>query len=135
MASDFVENRGVSAGEKLRNVTVFSKDISSTGFRKGLVFLVLLGLIIRVGFYLEHAHTPSFGVPTLDQKYYDTVARMLLQGEDLHKLHGFRPLLYPMYLAGCYKAGGSWGIDLALFLQHLFGIGTGVVVGLLGARL
>ena len=50
---------------------------------------------------MEHAHNPSFGVPTLDQKYYDTVARMLLAGEDLHMLHGFRPLLYPMFLAVC----------------------------------
>lgn len=135
MANEIVENPGVSAGDKFRNVTIFTKDISSVGFRKGLVLLVLLGLIIRVGFYLEHAHTPSFGVPTLDQKYYDTVARMLLQGEDLHELHGFRPLLYPMFLAGCYKVGGSWGVDLALFLQHLMGIGTGIVVALMGAGL
>lgn len=133
MVNEIAENPGLGAGDKLRNVAFFSKDISTLGFRKGLMVLVLLGLIIRVGFYLEHAHTPSFGVPTLDQKYYDTVARMLLQGEDLHELHGFRPLLYPMYLAACYKIGGSWGVDLALFLQHLMGIATGIVVALLGA--
>ena len=90
---------------------------------------------MRIGFYVEHANTPSFGVPTLDQKYYDTVAKMLLAGEDLHELHGFRPLLYPMFLAFFYKLGGSWGVDLALLAQHLLGIATGLLVALLGVRL
>ncbi len=110
-------------------------DIPQELFHRCLVFLFLLGLVIRIGFFIEHAHNPSFGVPTLDQKYYDRVARMLLAGEDLHQLHGFRPLLYPMFLAAVYKAGGSWGIDLALLVQHLLGISTGIVVALLGARL
>ncbi len=84
---------------------------------------------------VEHARTPSFGVPTLDQKYYDTAARMLLGGEDLHLLHGLRPLLYPMFLAVLYKLGGSHGIDLAVAVQHLLGVLTGVLAALLGARL
>ena len=74
-------------------------------------------------------------MPTLDQKYYDTVAKMLLAGEDLHELHAFRPLLYPMFLAFFYKLGGNWGVDLALLVQHLLGIATGLLVALLGARL
>ncbi len=115
--------------------SAFGKDISAAGFNKALVLLVLLGLIVRIGFLVEHARSPSFGVPTLDQKYYDTVARMLLAGEDLHELHGFRPLLYPMFLAAWYTVGGAWGIDLALFVQHLLGVATGVLVALLGARL
>jgi tetratricopeptide (TPR) repeat protein len=114
---------------------IFGRDISALAFRKALVFLCLLGLIIRIAFLVEHARTPSFGVPTLDGKYYDTVANMLLAGEDLHELHGFRPLLYPMLLAACYKLGGSWGIDLALILQHFLGVATGLIVALLGARL
>ncbi len=111
------------------------KDISAQSFKKYLVLLALLGLIVRMGYLVEHAHSPSYGVPTLDQKYYDTVGRMLLAGEDLHQLHGFRPLLYPMFLAVWYKIGGTWGIDLALFVQHLLGVGTGIIVALLGARL
>jgi Flp pilus assembly protein TadD len=113
----------------------FGKDLSPSGFRKGMALLFLLGLLVRIGFLLEHAYTPSFGVPTLDQKYYDTVARMLLAGNDLHQLHGFRPLLYPMFLASCYQLGGSWGVDLAVVVQHLLGVGTGLIVALLGARL
>lgn len=124
-----------SAGAGLPNASILGNDVSSAHFRRGLIILVLLGLIIRVGFFLEHSHTPSFGVPTLDQKYYDMVARMLLEGQDLRELHGLRPLLYPMFLAGCYKLGGSWGIDLAIFVQHLMGVGTGLIVALLGARL
>ena len=113
----------------------FGEDISALAFKKALVFLSVLGLVVRIGFIMEHVHSPSFGVPTLDQKYYDTVARMLLAGEDLHELHGFRPLLYPMFLAVMYKLGGSWGVDLALLVQHLLGTATGVIVALLGARL
>jgi tetratricopeptide (TPR) repeat protein len=121
--------------EETNGRSIFGEDISAAGFNRALVFLILLGLIVRIGFYVEHAHTPSFGVPTLDQKYYDTVAKMLVAGEDLHELHAFRPLLYPMFLACFYKLGGNWGVDLALLVQHLLGIATGLLVALLGARL
>src|SRR5215472_10884333 len=109
-----VTNETSTAGVPHREPpTGFCTDISVQVFKKGLVALALLGLVVRIGFFLEHAHSPSFGVPTLDQVYYDTVARMLLAGEDLHQLHGFRPLLYPMFLALCYKLGGCGGVDLA----------------------
>ena len=121
--------------EEANAISIFGKDISAAGFNRALVLLVLLGLVVRVGFYLEHANSPSFGVPTLDQKYYDTVAKMLLAGEDLHELHAFRPLLYPIFLAFFYKLGGNWGVDLVLLVQHLLGIATGLLVALLGARL
>jgi Tfp pilus assembly protein PilF len=113
----------------------FGKDISAGVFKHYLVYLFLLGLIVRAGFLVEHARTPSFGVPTLDQKYYDAVARMLLAGEDLHQLHGFRPLLYPVFVAVFYKLGGARGIDLTVAAQHLLGVLTGVLAALLGARL
>ncbi len=112
-----------------------TRDISPGAYKKGLLILFLAGLMIRTAFLVEHARTPSFAVPTLDQVYYDTVARMLLTGEDLHELHGFRPLLYPIFLAGCYKIAGSWGPDLAIVVQHVLGVGIGVLVALLGARL
>lgn len=116
-------------------ISPFGKDLSATAFIRALVLLSLLGLVVRIGFYVEHANSPSFGVPTLDEKYYDTVARMLLTGANLHELHAFRPLLYPMFLAFFYKLGGNWGLDLAVLAQHLLGIATGVLVALLGARL
>ena len=112
-----------------------ASDIPQRTFKDCLVYLFLLGLIVRTVFLAWQVHTPAFGVPTLDQKYYDTVARMMLGGEDLHLLHGLRPLLYPMFLAVSYQAGGARGIDLAVALQHLFGVLTGVLVAVLGARL
>ena len=115
--------------------SAFGRDISAELFQKCLVYLFLLGLIIRAGFMVEHAQTPSFGVVTLDQKFYDTAARMLLAGEDLHLLRGIRPLLYPMFLAAWYKMGGQHGIDLAVAAQHLLGVLTGLLVAILGARL
>ena len=115
--------------------SVFGRDISPAKFKDALVYLLVLGLIVRIGFFVEHAHSPFFGAPVLDEKYYDTVAKMLLAGDDLHELHGFRPLLYPMFLAVFYKLGGAWGVDLALFAQHLLGVATGLIVVLLAARL
>ncbi len=118
-----------------QGASVPGPDISGEAFRKYLLYLFLLGLIIRAGFMVEHARLPSFGVLTLDQKYYDTAARMIVAGEDLHQLHGLRPLLYPMFLAALYKLGGAHGVDLAIAAQHFFGVLTGVLVALLGARL
>ncbi|HVV72287.1 MAG TPA: phospholipid carrier-dependent glycosyltransferase, partial [Verrucomicrobiae bacterium] len=114
---------------------LLSRDISAAGFKKCLILLLLTGLVIRTAFLLEHARTPSFAVPTLDQVYYDTVAKMLLAGDDLHALHGFRPLLYPIFLASCYKVGGASGADLAIVVQHLLGVGTALLVAIIGARL
>ena len=126
-------------GSSLASVTTApvatpGRDISPEFFAKWTALLVVLGLILRIAFFVEHSHSPSFGVPTLDQTYYDTVARMLLAGADLHTLHGFRPLLYPLFLALWYKIGGAWGVDLALLVQHLLGVATGVFVILIGAR-
>jgi hypothetical protein len=114
---------------------LLGRDISAQTFVKCLVLLFLVGLVIRAGYLIEHARNPSFAVLTLDQKYYDTVARMLLSGEDLHQLHGLRPLLYPAFLAALYQLGGSHGVDLALIVQHFLGVATGLVVALLAARL
>jgi Tfp pilus assembly protein PilF len=119
----------------MTNNEALGKDISAEVFKKCLLYLFVFGLIVRVCFMLAHARTPSFGVLTLDQKYYDSVARMLLAGEDLHQLRGYKPLLYPMFLAGIYKTGGAHGIDLAVAAQHLLGVLTGVLAALLGARL
>ena len=114
---------------------LLGRDLSIPASRKAMVFLALLGLIVRIGYFAEHSHNPAFGVPTLDEKYYDMVAKMLLTGQDLHALHGFRPLLYPMFLAACYKIGGAWGATLAVFVQHLLGVATGLIVAVLAARL
>ena len=114
---------------------LLGKDIPESTFRRWLTGLFLLGLIIRLGYFVEHWQSPSFAVPSLDEKYYDTVARMLVGGGDLHELHGFRPLLYPMFLAVFYKAGGNAGPALAIFAQHFLGVATAIIVAFLGTRL
>lgn len=110
-------------------------DVSQQSFKKSLLLLILLGCVIRIGYFVEHSHTPSFAVPTLDQKYYDTVAKMLLAGEDLRQLHGFKPLLYPMCLAALYRIAGGAALPLAIVVQHCLGVATGLIVALLSARL
>ncbi|MGD1084957.1 MAG: tetratricopeptide repeat protein [Verrucomicrobiota bacterium] len=135
MKSEIPTHTAATDGPSDNAVSHFGKDLSPSVFRDCLVLLLVLGLIVRAGFLLEHARSPSFAVLTLDQKYYDTVAKMLLSGDDLHQLHGLRPLLYPMFLSVLYKLGGSHGIDLAVIVQHLLGVGTGLLVALLGARL
>jgi tetratricopeptide (TPR) repeat protein len=115
--------------------SVFGNDIADVTFKKWLVYLFLLGLAVRAFYLIEHARSPSFGVLTLDQKYYDGAARMIVAGEDLHQLNGFRPLLYPMFLAVLYKIGGAHGVDLAIVTQHLLGVLTGLLVALMGRKL
>ena len=46
-----------SANDHARSV--FGKDISPGVFRSYLVYLFLLGLIVRAGFLVEHARSPS----------------------------------------------------------------------------
>ncbi|HTL15653.1 MAG TPA: hypothetical protein VL793_00370, partial [Patescibacteria group bacterium] len=130
------DNQSTPAGEAISSAPIgLGQDIAPQKLTKYLVLLAILGLVIRIAFFVEHSRSASFGVPTLDQTYYDTVARMLLAGDDLHALHGFRPLLYPLFLALWYKIGGAWGVDLALFVQHLLGVGTGIFVAVLSARI
>src|SRR5580765_1823461 len=64
-----------AAGDS-RGPVLTDGDISLFYFKRGLLILFILGAIIRVGYFGEHARTPSYAVPTLDQKYYNTVARM-----------------------------------------------------------
>lgn len=115
--------------------SVFARDISARGFKDGLIWLAVLGVLVRVLYLVQHAHSPFFATPTLDEQYYVAVAKMMVAGKDLHSLHGFRPLLYPMFLAACDEMGGAHGIDIAILAQHVMGILTGVLVAVLGARL
>src|SRR3954447_10036223 len=127
------KNERKESGSQKVFAAIEGRDLSSQAFKRGLHFLFALGVIVRAWYFMEHLRSPSFAFPTLDEKYYDTVARMLAAGEDLHGLHAFRPLLYPIFLAALLKTGGSMAI--APGVQHLFGIATGLIVAFLGARL
>lgn len=111
------------------------RDVDAEDFKRGIGYLVLFGLLLRLAYFFDHGTSPYFGVPLLDQIYYDMVARLLTEGGELSQLQGFRPLLYPMFLSVFYRIGGSMGFEFSLVAQHGLGIATGVLVALIGARL
>ncbi len=101
-----------------------------------LLWIGVLGFLIRLLYFTEHAGSAFFNVPILDEKYYDALARTLVAHGDAAELNpGFRPLLYPFFLAFWYRLGGEWGYVLAIAVQHLVGIATAVLVAILATRL
>ncbi|MCP4658223.1 MAG: hypothetical protein GY856_22655 [bacterium] len=109
--------------------------IEGPGFRS-MLWLGVLGLLVRLPYFSEHAGSAFFNVAILDEKYYDALARALVAHGDVAQLNpGFRPLLYPFFLAVWYRLGGEWGYVLALAVQHLLGIATAVLVAGLATRL
>ncbi len=100
--------------------------------KRPMVFLALLALAVRLLYFAEHSASPFFAIPLLDQKYYDLFAQAIASGGDLLQFGGFRPMLYPLFLAPSYWLGGpQLGVVLAILLQHIFGI----IITLLVARL
>ena len=103
--------------------------------RKLFFYLIVIGIVIRCFYWLEHEASAFFAVPLLDENYYDLFARTLANGGSLAMFGGFRPMLYPFFLSIIYRLNPSGGIETALFVQHLLGVGTAVVIALLSARL
>ncbi|MDX1632341.1 MAG: glycosyltransferase family 39 protein, partial [Thermoanaerobaculia bacterium] len=98
--------------------------------------LASVGLLIRLLYFTEHLSSPFFGVAILDEAFYDAVARALLAWEEVTAIDpGFRPLLYPAFLAVAYGIGGTWDVVTAVGLQHLLGIGAGLLVAWIAVRL
>ncbi len=104
--------------------------------RRVLLWIAFLATVVRLLYLTEHAGSAFFGIPILDEKYYDSVARALAAGEDVSAVNpGFRPLLYPLFLAFFYRLGGEAGIPLAVIAQHLLGVWTAVLVAALAMRM
>ncbi len=102
-----------------------------------VLFWVAAGaFLVRFLYFTEHAGSPFFHAAILDEKFYDALARALVEGRDFSRLNpGFRPWLYPVFLAVWYHLGGDWGYVLALVAQHLLGVLTAVLVADLAIRL
>lgn len=99
------------------------------------LYIGLICLVVRVLYWNEHVASAFFSIPILDEKYYDQFARMLISGQDLSNLAGFRPILYPFFLSVIYRIGEGFSIALAVFVQHMLGAATSIIVALLSARL
>ena len=88
-----------------------------------VLYIVPLAALVRLLYLTEHARSPLFQFPVLDALYYDTVARLLAQGESVISINpGFRPLLYPWLLSRLYLIAPQSAIPLALATQHLLGV-------------
>ncbi len=97
----------------------------------GLWLVLLLALLVRVAYHLEHRQSLEYAVPTVDARYHDLWARHML-GQPLDWQSGegsaavfegpsLRPIGYPWFLAGVYAlTGGSH--SAALIVQHLLGV-------------
>ncbi len=112
-------------------------SLGSEGLGRAVLWTLLASLLVRLLYFAEHAGSAFFGIAILDEAYYDGAARALLDGQAGAVLgDSFRPPLYPLLLAACYRLGGSeLGVAAAIAAQHVLGIATAILVTLLGARL
>ena len=107
-----------------------------TSSSRVLLWVGVAAFIVRLVYFTEHATSPFFQVAILDEKFYDALGRALAEGRDASRLNpGFRPWLYPIFLAAWFRVGGDWGYVLATGAQHLLGVATAVLVAGLGIRL
>lgn len=103
--------------------------------KRDALLLGLFALVIRCLYNAEHSNSAFFGVPLLDQKYYDLFARTIAAGGDWSSFGGFRPMLYPLFLGGLYKLGGADGMALAFLVQHALGALTVLFIAFAAAGL
>ena len=99
-----------------------------------LTYVALAAFVVRFAYLLQHMASPFFARPILDQHYYDLCARQLV-GEGGNLIDGFRPLLYPLFIAPFYSINADSGLLLSLLAQHILGIIMAVMVAALTARL
>lgn len=104
--------------------------------RRVVLWSAGLALAVRLVAFAQEAAAPYLGSLLLDERWYNGAARTLLGWSGAIQLDGFRPLLYPSFLAAIYAVAGSeWGPVAAVVVQHLLGAATGVLVALLARRL
>lgn len=97
--------------------------------RRVYLWLGAVALLLRCLYLSEHSASAFFGIPILDERYYDELARRLLEGRGAAILNpGFRPWLYPGLLAAIYALAGEHGMVAAQVLQHLMGVGVTLLV-------
>ncbi|MEM7581903.1 MAG: hypothetical protein AAF560_00865 [Acidobacteriota bacterium] len=106
------------------------------GRSRVLFWIATSALILRLIYMSQHANSAFFSVAILDEKFYQELARALVAGRDVTQLNpGFRPWLYPLFVALWEQLAGEWGYVVTITLQHLLGVATAVLVADLAMRL
>lgn len=115
--------------------STLSDSPSSLCPRRMLLVVGAVAVVVRLLYFLEHLGSLFFALPLLDQKYYDAFARALLSGQGVEQFAGFRPVLYPQFLAVHYWIGGDGGMVLAYLSQHALGVAMALMVAIFAWKL
>jgi len=117
--------RGPRSGRALKKLRV--------PFWKPAALLFALALIVRIAYLLSIRGTPLTGVLLIDSDTYDRFARMILTGtfggENVYAVN----VLYPWFVAFCYRLFGT-GIFSALGVQAVLDAATCVLAAWIGYR-
>lgn len=107
--------------------------MSQVGFRRGLVGLFVLAVLIRVVYVLQMQASPAFEAPFMDALYHWEWAGALAGGERFQEGPFFRAPLYPWFL-GLIRALAGDSLLAPRLVQCLLGGVTTVLVALLARR-
>ena len=114
-----------------RRAVIFQEDIADSHWRRSLLFIFLLALVIRVS-----AVTVFPAVPVADAADYHRLATGLVERSEYVSTSGaptaWRPPGYPLFLAGVYRLFGI-GLPAARLAQAVLGSLTVTLIGTLGA--
>ena len=107
--------------------------MSQVGFRRGLVGLFVLAVLIRVVYVLQMQASPAFEAPFMDALYHWEWAGALAGGERFQEGPFFRAPLYPWFLGALMKLLGP-GLLAPRLVQALLGGLTVALTYLVGKR-
>lgn len=90
--------------------------------RHPLFVVLLAAAALRLAFWLEVRHEPTFQVPLWDEAVYDDMARSIARGHGIgsDKAYFFGPL-YAYALGAVYAITGA-SAAVAIILQHILGL-------------
>jgi len=89
---------------------------------------------IRLVYLYESSDNPTFDTPIVDARYYDMLARSLVDSRSMDSRFFWQPFFYPVYLSIVYVFSGS-SMSVAKVFQLLMGSFTCVLTHQLGQRL
>ncbi len=97
-----------------------------TRARQDTAIVLAVALALRLVYAIQHSATIYFDHPILDSLWIHQWAQALVRGEGSGDGAYFRAPLYPMLLAGLYRAFGTSQWVVVAF-QHLLGAATAVL--------